>query len=75
MELMTLTVLNFLFIIPFEVVQQLLSYFLNCIGGVIVSMVASSALEEDRGFVPQSGQTYKKTIKIVFVASPLSMQH
>ena len=38
----------------------------NRIGGVMVSMLASSAA--DRGFEP-------KTIKLVFVASPLSTQH
>ena len=36
------------------------------IGGVMVRMLASSAV--DRGFEP-------KTKKMVFVASPLSMQH
>ena len=43
----------------------------NCIGGVMVSMLASSAV--DRGFAPRSGQT--KTIKLVFVAFPLYIQH
>ena len=38
----------------------------KCIDGVMVSVLASSAL--DRGFKP-------KTIKLVFVASPLSTQH
>jgi hypothetical protein len=40
-------------------------------GGAVVSGLTSSAV--DRGFEPRSGQT--KTIKLVFVASPLSMHH
>jgi hypothetical protein len=44
----------------------------NSIGGVMVSVLASSAV--DRGFEPKSGQT-KDYIKLVCVASPLSMQH
>ena len=43
----------------------LVSFFYH-IGGVIVSVLASSAV--DRGFEPQ-------TFKLVFVASPLSTQH
>ena len=43
----------------------------NRIGGVMVSVLASSAV--DRGFEPRSGQT--KDYKLVFVASPLSTQH
>ena len=38
----------------------------------MVSVLASGVV--DRGFEPWSGQT-KKTIKLVFVASPLSTQH
>jgi hypothetical protein len=46
------------------------------IGDVMVIVFASSAV--DRGFEPRLGQTHvvnPKTIKLVFVASPLSMQH
>jgi hypothetical protein len=46
-------------------------YFQNRIGGVIVSVLASSAV--DRGFEPRSDQT--KDYKIVIVVSPPSMQH
>ena len=41
----------------------------NRIGGVMDSVLASNAV--DRGLKPRSGQ---KTVKLVFVASPLSMQ-
>jgi hypothetical protein len=41
------------------------------ISGVVVSVLALSAV--DRGFEPSRVQP--KTIKLVFVASPLSMQH
>ena len=44
---------------------------LNRIDGVMVSVLASSAV--DRGFEPRLAQT--KTKKLVFVASPLSTQH
>ena len=44
---------------------------LNRIGGVMVSVLASSAV--DRGFEPD--RVKPKTIKLVFVASPLSTQH
>ena len=40
-------------------------------GGVMVSVLASSAV--DRRFEPRSGKP--KTMKLVFVASPLSTQH
>ena len=43
----------------------------NRIGGVMVRVLASSAV--DRGFEPRSGKT--KDSKLVCVASPLSMQH
>ena len=43
----------------------------NCIGSVMDSVFASSAV--DRGFEPQSSQT--KDYEIVIVASPLSTQH
>ena len=43
----------------------------NRIGGVMVSVLASNAVE--RGFEP--GQVKPKTIKLVFVASQLSTQH
>ena len=46
--------------------MSLLSYH---IGGVMVSMLASSAV--DRGFEPRSDPTKD----LVFVASPLSTQH
>jgi hypothetical protein len=42
---------------------------MNHVGGVMVSMQSVV----DREFEPRSGQP--KTIKLVFVASPLSMQH
>jgi hypothetical protein len=45
--------------------------FVNRISGVMVRVLASSAV--DRGFEPRSGQT--KDYKLVFVASPLSTQH
>ena len=44
---------------------------LNRIGGVMISVLASSAV--DRGFEPRSVKP--KTMNLVFVASPLSMQH
>ena len=44
---------------------------MNRIGGVMVSVLALSAV--DRGFKP--GWVKPKTIKLVFVASPLSTQH
>jgi hypothetical protein len=44
----------------------------NRISGVMVSVLASSA--EDRGFELRSGQA-KDYIKLVYVASALSMQH
>jgi hypothetical protein len=43
----------------------------NRIGGVIVSLLATSAV--DRGFEP--GRVKPKTMKLVFVTSPLSTQH
>jgi hypothetical protein len=45
--------------------------FYNYIGGVMVSLLASSAV--DRGFKPRLSQA--KTIKLAFVASPLITQH
>ena len=44
---------------------------MNCIIDIMVSVLISSAV--DRGFKP--GWVKPKTIKLVFVASPLSMQH
>ena len=44
----------------------------NRIGGVMVSVLASSAV--DRGFVPRSGQI-TKTMKSLFSASLLTKQH
>ena len=41
------------------------------VGGVMVSVFTSSAV--DRGYKPQSSET--KDYKIVFVASPLKIQH
>jgi hypothetical protein len=43
----------------------------NRIGGIMVSVLASSAV--DHGFEPRSGQT--KDYKIGIVTSPLSTQH
>ena len=45
--------------------------FFNRIGGLMVSVLASSAV--DRGFEP--GQVKPKTIKLVFVTFPLGTQH
>jgi hypothetical protein len=44
---------------------------INRISGVMVNVLALSAV--DRGFEPD--RVKPKTIKLVFVASPLSMQH
>jgi len=44
---------------------------LNHIGGEMVSMLTLTTVYH--GFKPRSGQT--KTIKLVFAASPLIMQH
>jgi hypothetical protein len=45
-----------------------------CISGVMVSVLTSSMV--DHGFEPRSGQTKRpKTIKLVFVAFPLSTLH
>jgi hypothetical protein len=46
-------------------------YFLNRVGGVMVSVLASSVV--DRGFEPDRVKT--KTRKLVFVASLLSTRH
>jgi hypothetical protein len=43
----------------------------NRIGGVIISVLASTVI--DRGF--ESDRVISKTIKLIFVASPLSTQH
>ena len=43
----------------------------NSIGGVMVNMLASIVV--DRGF--EHDRIKQKTIKLVFVASPLSTQH
>jgi hypothetical protein len=53
-------------------IKKIIFFFQNRIGGVMVSVLASSAV--DRGFEPQSGQT-KDLMILVFVASPLSTQH
>ena len=45
----------------------------KCIGSVMVSLLVSSAL--DCGFEPWSGQTKAKIMKLIFVASLLSIQH
>ena len=45
--------------------------FIYLIGGVMVSVLTSSWV--DGGFEP--GRVKPKTIKLVFAASPLSMQH
>ena len=42
-------------------------------GDVMVRVLILSAV--DRGFEPRSGQTKEKTMKLVFVAPPLSTQH
>ena len=44
---------------------------IHCIGGIMVSVFASSAV--DRGFDPRLGQS--KDYKMVCVASPVSTQH
>ena len=53
-------------------IKKNLLFFQNRIGGVMVSVLASSAV--DRGFEPRSGQT-KDLMKLVFVASPLGTQN
>ena len=50
--------------------KEITYYHSNRIGGVMVSVLASSAV--DRGLEPQPGRT--KTIKLVFIASPISTQ-
>jgi hypothetical protein len=74
---------NLVTIVPIKVLSihgNVLLFYLLCattlqkvnhIGSVMVSVLASSAV--DRGFDPD--QVKPKTIKLVFVASPLSMQH
>jgi hypothetical protein len=52
--------------------KTIIFFFQNPIGGVMVSVLASSAV--DRGFEPRSGQT-KDLMKLVFVASPLGTQN
>ena len=49
--------------------------YFNDMGGVMVSVLSSSAV--DRGFEPRSGQTkdYIYSVKLVFVASSLNSQH
>jgi len=65
------TVISIKMTVPIYLFQQNPSSknILNRIGGVMISVLASSVV--DRGLESQSGQT----IKLVFVASPLSMQH
>jgi len=46
-------------------------YSVNHIGGVMVSVFTSSAV--DRGFGP--GRTKPKTIQLICVSSPLSTEH
>ena len=53
-------------------IQSFSSPEMNHIGGVMVSILASSAV--DFGFEPQSGQT-TDYVKLVFVASLPTMQH
>jgi len=50
---------------------HLLLYKINRIGGVMVSVLASSAV--DRGLEP--GRVKPKTIQLVFVASPQGTHH
>ena len=45
--------------------------FVYCMGGIMISVLILSVV--DRGFEPRSCQI--KDYKLVFVASPLSMQH
>ena len=51
--------------------QEYKTFFGKCSGGVMVSVLASSAL--DRGFKYRSVKP--KTVKLVFVASPISTQN
>ena len=44
---------------------------MNCIDGVMVSVLASGAV--DHGFELRSGQT--KDCEMVFIATPLNTQH
>jgi predicted oxidoreductase len=53
---------------PFKLNGRSLRQKEDRIGGVMVRVLASSAV--DRGFEPRSGQTFK----LVFVASPLSIK-
>ena len=53
--------------------ERIIRLVVNPIGGVMVSMLALSAL--DRGFESRSGQIKLVFIKLVFVTSPLSKQH
>ena len=54
---------------PKKLLKKLFQY--NRIGGIMVAVLASSAV--DHGVETRSRQT--KDCKLVFVASPLSMQH
>ena len=59
------------YIFLYLVIIATLNFYLCCrIGGVMVSVLASGVV--DRGF--ESGLVKPKTIKVVFVASPLSTQ-
>jgi len=53
--------------------QQYVYFKYNRIDDVMVSVLVSRVV--DRGFEPRSGQTKDYKIELVFVASPLSMQH
>ena len=52
-------------------INDLVLILMYCIGGVIVSVLASSAV--DRGF--DLDRVKPKTIKLVFAAFPLSTRH
>jgi hypothetical protein len=45
----------------------------NCISCVMIIVLILSMSAVDCGFEPRSGQL--KTVKLIFVASPLSMQY
>jgi hypothetical protein len=57
--------------IQYILLYSIISFIINHFSGVMVSVLASSAV--DRGCEP--GRVKQKTIKLVFVASPLSTQH
>ena len=68
MKTCLMCLINFNVLIHLKILTSLFQT--NHIGGVMVSVLASSAV--DRGFEPRSVKS--KTIILVFIASSLSMQ-